>query len=388
MYSEIKCQYPGFVGEPNIYVEDALSSSWGAQREKYQKLCEQELKNLTGRKYALMLSQGTAALITSLKSLDLPPKTPVGVPAYSWISCASSIIHAGYSPVFLDIDEDSCVVGSKAIAQIRTENLRHVMIVNMLGKQVASELLAFCADNNIQIIEDATHSLDWDNSYQQTKSETSAGKVGICSCFSFQATKTVTGGQGGALVTDCPDIYAKALSLSRHGMNFKPNGRFYWSTELGDNFPISDFQCAIIYSQLLVLKEITKRRKRILQGYLDAYRNIRSDLFHLFPVFDSHDAVYLPLIRFNRIVDCSNGFVESLVSLGSRQEWAFEMRPSSYPLHKMPTFKPYARDQDLSNSEDLAASSFILPFGNKFPEGLQHAVLQRTVEMIRFILEQ
>ena len=148
------------------------------QRDKYQKLCEQELKSLTGRKYALMLSQGTSALITCLKSLKLPSNTLVGV-SYSWISCASSIIHAGYTPVFLDIDEDNCVLGSKAITQITQFDISVVMFVNMLGKKVSPRFLHYCNNNDICIVEDATHSLDSDNSFRHSGLEISAGKIGL-----------------------------------------------------------------------------------------------------------------------------------------------------------------------------------------------------------------
>tara|TARA_B100000674_G_scaffold62902_1_gene43585 strand:- start:8169 stop:9356 length:1188 start_codon:yes stop_codon:yes gene_type:complete len=385
----IKCQYPGFVGNPHEFISDSISNSWGELRSNYQTLCENKLKEITGRKYALVLSHGTSALITLIKSLKLPPCTLIGVPSLSWISCASSIIHAGHIPVFLDIDDNDCVLGSKAISQISKYRIKHVMTVNLFGRKVKDIFLRFCLDSNITIIEDATHSPSWDNFLSVSKGiPLVPGKIGVGSCFSFQATKTITAGQGGALVTDSEEIYRNALSFSRHGMNLSPGGKFYWSNQLGDNFPPSDFQCSILYSQLLALKDITAFRKSILDEYLVKLSSMQICDFDIFPDFQPQDSIYLPLVRLiNTSSSESSDFVEKVIEIGGGNSWNIEIRPTSYPLHLMPTFSSYYNQfpLDLSNSERLSSSTFILPFGNNFPVGFQQEVLTRINDLISFV---
>ena len=384
----IKCQYPGFVGDPHEFISDSISNSWGESRSKYQTLCENKLKAITGRKYALILSHGTSALITLIKSLKLPPSTLIGVPSLSWISCASSVIHAGHIPVFLDVDNNDCVLGTKAISQISKCRIKYIMTVNLFGRKVKDVFLRFCLDSNITIIEDATHSPSWDNFVNVSKGiPLIPGKIGVGSCFSFQATKTITAGQGGALVTDSEEIYRNALSFSRHGMNLSPGGKFYWSNQLGDNFPASDFQCSILYSQLLSLKNITAFRKAILDEYLEKLSSMQICDFDIFPHFEPQDSIYLPLVRLiNPPPSDSSDFVEKVIELGANQSWNIEIRPTSYPLHLMPTFSSYYRQfpLDLSNSENLSRTTFILPFGNNFPVGLQQEVLSRISDLISF----
>lgn len=392
MIEPIKCQYPGFVGDVFSVIEDSLINSWGPGRDKYQVLCQEELKRITGRKYALMLSHGTSALITSLKSLALGPQTKIGVPSFSWISCASSIIHAGHQPVFLDVDPETSTLGEKAIEQIIDMKIKVVMIVHMLGAKVDDKIIDFLYDESILVVEDATHSLDWSNRVGTSRARHVAGAIGACSCFSFQATKTVTGGQGGALVTDSEELYQEALSLSRHGMNFGPDAKFYWSERLGDNFPASDFQCSIIYSQLRALETISNFRRATLKRFISEYAKINSPLFSLFPSYKNVDAVYLPLVMINSDVPGNlQRIIVDLIAAGSNiRRWNIEIRPSTYPLHKMPTFKEYYDKipTDLSNTETLSATTFILPFGNKFPPGYEIVVLERISSLLQAIITE
>ena len=384
--SLIKCQYPGFKGNPHEFIYDSISYSWGESRSKYQTLCENKLKEITGRKYALILSQGTSALITLIKSLNLTPSTRIGVPSFSWISCASSIIHAGHVPVFLDIDENDCVLGVKAISQVNDQCLKYVMTVNMLGRKVQDCFLQFCIDSDITIIEDATHSPSWDNYLSISQGHSLvAGKIVIGSCFSFQATKTITAGQGGALVTDSEDIYRNALSISRHGMNLSPGGKFYWSNKLGDNFPMSDFQCSILYTQLMALKEISDFRRLVLDKYIECCSALNIEHFQIFPKFQTGDSIYLPLLRLINLPHLESvDFVEKVIALGADPAWNIEIRPTSYPLHLMPTFSTYYDNcpLDLTNSENLSYCSFILPFGNNFPDGYQEEFISRINRLI------
>lgn len=383
----IRCQYPGFIGDFQTDVNDALINSWGQKRSDYTNKCEQILCEITGRKYCLMLSHGTSALITAFKSLPLKKGEMVGVPSFTWVSTASAIIHAGGIPVFLDIDENSFTLGTKAISQIEKFSLKIVALVQLCGEMADPLFIEYCKNNSIKIIEDATHVLGGASSNLVANEKYIGGKTGIASCFSFQATKTATAGQGGALLTDDDELIQNARLYSHHGIDKSATKQFYWSSKLGDNFTISDFQCALIYSQIKQIDKLRKLRRELYLSYIREYDSLLPNEYTIRPYFDDElNIPYLPLISIKSSKDANNGNIKELcLNAEWIEKYNIELRPSVYPLHLMEPFRDYfeRNTTDLTNTITISNTTLILPFGNRFPNDLFKEVLVRLENVLR-----
>ncbi|MDC3183845.1 DegT/DnrJ/EryC1/StrS family aminotransferase [Prochlorococcus sp. AH-716-B20] len=347
---------------------DSLKTSWGPKRNQYKERCEVLLAKELKKKHCLILSHGTGALITALKAIGVKDNVKVGVPSLTWVSCASAIVIAGGNPVFLDIDQSSFCIGSKALKQIKQNNIKFVVGVNLLGNLIDIEIINELKNLDVKIIEDAAESLG--GSY---KNGIKSGSLGDIACFSFHATKLITSGQGGAVVTDDDDLFEKLKSISHHGINTKKSGKYYWSNELGFNFAVSDFQCALISAQIPLiskrvahLKDVYKKYKNIIlseEGY--------QFLSLMVELENQNQSFWLPLcsLKESKKIPKNKSLMtirEEMVKTG--ENYGVEIRPCFYPLHFMPTFKEYYKNNktDLGITEEVSYKNFALPSGAGF----------------------
>lgn len=171
-------------------------------------LLEQEFAALLGAKYALAVSSCSASLFLSLKALGLPRDARVLIPAFTFAAVPSSVIHADCVPVLCEVG-DNYRIDIKDFKDKLGDNISAVIISHMRGHTSDMDaIMGLCAEQNIPVIEDAAHSLGttWDG-----KNIGTIGKVG---CFSFQSYKMVNAGEGGIMITDDPDIAARAVIMS------------------------------------------------------------------------------------------------------------------------------------------------------------------------------
>ena len=194
-------------------------------------------------------------------------------------------------PVFLDVDPGCFTLGNKAIEQIEKYKIKTVALVQLFGEMANPNFINYCRSNSIKIVEDATHVLGGASSLMD---DYVGGKVGDVSCFSFQSTKTVSAGQGGALVTDDEEIYRRASIFSKHGIDKASTGKYYWAAELGYNFSISDFQAALIFSQLSQVRNLFEFRSNLLSMFKEAFNKYKPQEFNIAPNFE--DKLNIPYL--------------------------------------------------------------------------------------------
>ena len=171
-------------------------------------LLEKEFASMMGMKYALAVSSCSAGLHLSLEALNLPSKAKVLLPAFTFAAVPSSIINANMRPILVEVDETYRVDISDFKLKIE-EGADAVIISHMRGHTSNMDaIIEICKRNNIPIIEDAAHSLgaQWNG-----KKIGTLGKIG---CFSFQSYKMINAGEGGIIVTNDPNIMARAVILS------------------------------------------------------------------------------------------------------------------------------------------------------------------------------
>lgn len=237
-----------------------------------RKLCE-----VTGAKYAVAVSNGTAALHIACMAAGVGPGDEVITTPITFAASANCALYCGAKPVFADINPETYNISPASIREKITPATKAVVAVDFTGQAVElDEIREICKENNLILIEDAAHSLG------TLYNGKPVGSIADMTTFSFHPVKTVTGGEGGAVTTNDEETYRKLLRLRSHGVtrvqeemkNTSHGGWYYEQTELGYNYRITDFQAALIESQLGKLPLFQKRRKEIVKTYNEAFKDI------------------------------------------------------------------------------------------------------------------
>jgi dTDP-4-amino-4,6-dideoxygalactose transaminase len=224
-------------------------------------LLETEFAQLLGARYALAVSSCSAALFLSLKALDLPRGAKVLIPAFTFAAVPSSVVHAECEPVLVEVGENYRVDMADFAAKL--PQAAAVMISHMRGHTSDMDaIMRLCDAAGVPVIEDAAHSLGtvWGGR--------NIGTIGRVGCFSFQSYKLVNAGEGGILITDDPEIAARAIIMSgAYETNWKKhpgltNSCAHWQNKLPlYNLRMQNLSAAVIRPQLpLVAERVAKGR--------------------------------------------------------------------------------------------------------------------------------
>jgi len=213
-------------------------------------LLESEFAALLGSRYALAVSSCSAALFLSLKALDLPRGAKVLIPAFTFAAVPSSIVHADCTPVLVEVGDNYRV--DMADFEAKLHDASAVMISHMRGHTSDMDaIMALCDARGIPVIEDAAHSLG------TTWNGRNIGTIGKIGCFSFQSYKLVNAGEGGIMVTDDPELAARAIIMSgAYEENWKKhpglsNSCAHWQNRLPlYNLRMQNLSAAVIRPQL------------------------------------------------------------------------------------------------------------------------------------------
>ena len=248
-----------------------LKSDWITQGPKIKEF-EEALCKYTGAKYAVAVSSGTAALHIACLAAGIKEGDEVITTPITFVATANCILYCGGRPVFADIQEDTVNIDPDEIKKKITKMTKAIIPVHFAGHPCdLEEIYEIAKENNLIVIEDACHALG---------AEYKGSKIGSCkysdmTVFSFHPVKSITTGEGGAVLTNNKDLYEKLLLLRSHGItkdkrkfiNKKEGGWYYEMHELGFNYRITDFQCALGISQLKKLDKFIKRRREIVDIY-------------------------------------------------------------------------------------------------------------------------
>lgn len=239
---------------------------------------EKKLAEYTGAKYAVAVSNGTAALHCACIAAGVGPGDEVITTPMTFAASANCALYCGARPVFADIDPETYNIDPASIRERITDKTKAVVAVDFTGQSVKyDEIRKICEDNNLIFIEDAAHSLA--TSYNGKK----VGSLADMTTFSFHPVKTITGGEGGAITTNDEDLYKKLVLAHTHGithdvsmMEGAPHeGPWYYEEiSLGYNYRITDIQAALLVSQLNKLDLFAARRKEIVRKYDEAFKDL------------------------------------------------------------------------------------------------------------------
>ncbi len=288
--------------KPDIDKEDiqavvnALESGWLSKGPKVLEF-EEQLQCFFGGRYVVTCNSGTAALHLALLAAGIKEGDEVIVPSFTFASTINVIVHVGATPIFADVQEDTFCIDVQDVVSKLTSRTKAIVAVHYAGLSAdIDSLMNVCNQHNLLLIEDAAHAM---GAYYKNKP---IGTHGHIVCFSFYATKTLSTGEGGALVTDDKQIADQARLLSWHGIESNAWKRYAkagsWRYELllpGYKYNMTDPQAALGITQLAKLSAMQSKRAQIAEVYLNRLHShvqlphVDSDsgnvhAWHLFPI--------------------------------------------------------------------------------------------------------
>jgi perosamine synthetase len=294
MQNENKLLYtkPSITETEIKYALDAVTNGWGDNCYGYIERFESDFSQHLGQKFCIATSSCTGALHMGLSALGVGQGDEVILADTNWIATAAPIYHLGATPVFVDIDAKSWCIDPKKIEAAITKNTKAILITHLYGNLCAvDEILTIGKKYNVPIIEDCAEAIG--SKYKGSL----AGTFGLFSVFSFHGSKTITTGEGGAIVTNDQELYQKILSLSNHGRNRRETRQF-WPEKIGFKYKMSNIQAAIGCGQLERVTELVSRKQEILEFYRNALEGITN--IEINPKqMDCESGAWMPTIVFS-----------------------------------------------------------------------------------------
>ncbi len=331
-----------------------LRSRWLSTGPVSQEL-EERLADRLGAPHVVAVSSCTAALEISMRSLRLPPGARVGVPAWTFVASASSIVNAGGVPVLLDVEPDTLNLSPRAAEAAIDSGIEALVLVHFGGAPVDGEILRLAGDAGIPIVEDAAHALGTIDDRGQM-----SGAGTVAACFSFYATKNLTSAEGGALATHDPAVARFARSQRLHGLSneawdrYRVGGRAdYDLLEPGLKANLPDLLAALACSQLDRFDEMQARRRAVVERYRARLEGVGGvTLLRQ----DPRSADHLMMVLLDEALDREE-VIGAMAAAGIGTSIHFR------PLHRFSWFAEHAEmgPGGLSTSEQLADRALSLP---------------------------
>ena len=266
-------------------VVKVLRSDWlttGPVVEKF----EAAVAEFVGGKYGVAVSSGTAALHAAVYAANIGPGDEVILPPMTFVASANAVVYQGGTPVFADVDPNTLLIHPPDVEAKINPRTKAIIAVDYAGQPCDYDALRTIADrHHLILIADACHSLGAE--YKGRK----VGTLADLTVFSFHPVKAITTGEGGMVVTDNPEFAGKMRRFRNHGLTADHRQRMetrtwhYEMEDLGYNYRLTDFQCALGLRQLKKLPGWIDRRRQI-AGY---YNDRLSETLPLKPLQVSRD---------------------------------------------------------------------------------------------------
>jgi dTDP-4-amino-4,6-dideoxygalactose transaminase len=345
-------------------LEPSVTGGWmgmGPRVEEFERAFSERL----GREF-VMTNSGTAALHVAVEALELPPRSDVVLPAFTWVGCAHAVALAGHRPVFCDVDLETQNAGAAEVERARTPATRALMVVDYAGKPARiGELEAF----GLPVIEDAAHAVD------SKLGERRCGALTEVGVFSFDAVKNLATPDGGGLACAGPELAAMARRLrycgiGGSGFQRRAQGGRWWEHDVERAFPRAlpnDVSASVGLAQLARLDANQRRRRELWERYREGLAGLDWLRGPADPAPDERHSYFTYLVR---VVD------------GRRDALARELLAHDIystlryqPLHLSGLYRDGTR---LPASERLAEEGLNLPLH----PGLSDADLERILGVI------
>jgi perosamine synthetase len=355
-----KIKFPAY--EPWISKDDkkivnkTLSQSMltlGPQLEKF----ESDFCKYSNSKYAIAVSNCTAALHLSLMALGIKKNDEVIIPDLTFVADANAVLACNAKPVIADINKENFFLSISNIKKNITKKTKAIIPVHIYG-QVCNidEILDVAKDNNLKVIEDCAHAV---GTFHKSKH---VGTLGSTGCFSFYPTKNITTAEGGMVITNSKQIAEKVRQLRSHGMTKSLQNRYSseypWIFDIlepGYNYRLDEIRAALGITQLKRIKKINELRKKASSYYFKNLQNIPGIVLPDM-VNDKTHSYHLYTIRVTNQYKLSrNQLFKKLKDNGIRTTvyWM--------PIHKYTAYEKFANKSNVINTTKIYDEILALP---------------------------
>lgn len=301
----------------------------------------EKIASFTDSSFATFAPNGTLALFLALLALDLPKGSEIIIPSFTFYASAASAVFAGLKPVFVDVDPDTFNATPAQIEAAITDQTSAIMAIHIYGQSCdIGGICEIAKKRGLKVIEDAAQA------FGITYNGKHVGCIGDVGTFSFFSDKTITTGEGAAIVTNDEKLFYKLKLLRNQG---REKSSTFIHPELGMNFRITDLQAALGLSQLKKFPQILEHRLKI----WSLYECLLADI---------------PGIKTMRIEPFSNLVpFRFLIKTPFKEEVCKDLenagvatRSFFYPMHLQPRLKEF-RAMDCNNCELISQQGICLP---------------------------
>lgn len=337
-------------------VQNVINSRWLTMGRITQDF-EAAFAKYTGAKYALAVTNATAALHMACVAIGLKAGDEVIVPSLTFVASANCIRYTGATPIFADIsNENDLNISPSAIEETITNHTKAILLVHYGGYACEMpRIMELARRHQLRVIEDAAHAA---GSWLDDRHLGTWGDIG---CFSFFSNKNMTTGEGGMVVTNDEALYEKLRLLRSHGMTsltwdrHKGHAWGYDVVELGYNYRIDEIRSAIGMAQLAKLNRNNQRRRQLTL----CYREYLQEFPQLTIPFTDHPgitAAHIMPILLSRDID-RVVFMENMKTHGIQTSIHYP------PIHSFTAYREYSGNtmKQLSITENVARREVTLP---------------------------
>ncbi len=374
-FKDSKIKFPAY--EPWISKEDekiiakTLKQSMltlGPQLEKF----ESDFSKYSKAKYAIAVSNCTAALHLSLMALGIKENDEVIIPDLTFVADANAVLACNAKPVVADINNENFFLSLSSIKKNITKRTKAIIPVHIYG-QVCNidEILDLAKDNNLKVVEDCAHAV---GTFHKSKH---VGTLGDTGCFSFYPTKNITTAEGGMVTTNSKEIAEKVRQLRSHGMTKSLKNRYSseypWVFDIiepGYNYRLDEIRCALGVTQLKRIKTINKLRKKASLYYQKNLQNIPGILLPDM-VNDNSHSYHLYTIRVTKPFKLSRNQLYKKFKNNGIRTTVYWM-----PIHEYEAYRKFAKKSSIVNTTKIYDEILALPLFPNISKKHQDAVIK------------
>ena len=333
---------------------NALDSSLLTLGPKLEEF-ENKFAKFTNSKYAVGVSNASAALQLAVKVLGIKKMDQVIVPDFTFVATATAVINNNATPILADVDVNSFNISIESIKKKINRKTKAIIPVHFAGKSCnMKEISKIAKTNDLFVIEDCAHAIG-------TKfSRKHVGTFGDIGCFSFYPTKNITTLEGGMLITNSKKIADELRSLRNHGMTKSLSQRYgsgkpwdYDVKTLGFNFRLDEVRSTLGISQLKRIKNLNYLRRNACKYYNEKLQKVKGITI---PQVSKEDSCHLYIIKIEKDYPLSRDELYKKMFLnGIRTTVHYK------PVHEFSFFKKFGIKKDLANSSELFKKVLSLP---------------------------
>ncbi len=342
--------FPIFGKEEKKNLLDCVESGWVSSRGKYIEKFEKLFADHCGTKYAVAVSNGTAALQLALMATGVQAGDEVIIPNLTFGATANVPMLMGIKPVLVDVDKNTWNIDVAEIEKNISKKTRAVIPVHLYGLPCEMDKIRKIAKKyNLKVIEDAAEA------HGAVYKKRKAGNWSDIGCFSFFGNKIITTGEGGMCTTNSKALFEKMITVRNNGMGI---GRKYWHDIVGCNFRMTNMQAALGVGQMTRVDKFIEKKKLIAGWYMEEIKKQQVEGYYQQEEKGATSSWWM----FTLILPKINDLSELIKYLGER---GIESRPIFFPLSIMPAFAKLRKSKTLKNSLSLAGKGISLPMNLK-----------------------